>query len=108
MRSFSDYLDYLERAQPFLYELIAERFKAPHGADEFVRDLNLRSWEFEGTENGGRGTEYNRAQQDSSNRGVGMRFLLSLFRRGCGAIPLESSIVLDALAGDGTVHRFAG
>ena len=105
--SFSDFLQHVRHRHPFVYDLIDERFKLGGAADVFVRDLNSRSWEFEDDASGGRGAMYNVAQKASRNRQVGMTFLLNLFREP-NSVPVSERIVLDALAGDGTIRRFAG
>ena len=83
---------------PWLAEMLADWPEAETAA--YVAEMNRLSWEFEGTDAGGRGIAYNEAQQNADNRAEGMATILGLFDPG--------GTVLDVLAGDGTVARFAG
>ena len=73
----------------------------------YLQSMNQESWEFEDRGDGGRGAEYNVAQKACDNRREGMTRLLSLFSASGPDLPDERCIILDALAGDGTLFRFA-
>lgn len=101
---YEDYLDYITGQHPFLAWMIGT---APGPAlDAYVDVMNRVSWEFEGGQTGGRGELYNRAQMVLSNRAEGMTRLLAMFSD-TGEVPGPECVVLDALAGDGTVSRVA-
>lgn len=102
--SFADYLEYVQGRHPFLARMIAARPGPKLTA--YVAEMNALSWEFEADAGGGRGNAYNTAQMVAGNRSAGMATLLSMFGEE-GAMPGRGRIVLDALAGDGTVSRFA-
>lgn len=101
---YEDYLEYITSQHPFLAWMIGT---APGPAlDAYVEVMNRISWEFEGDATGGRGDLYNRAQMVLGNRAEGMVRLLSMFSAD-GTIPGSECVILDALAGDGTVSRVA-
>lgn len=75
--------------------------------DTFISAMNRVSWEFEADGSGGRGVAYNVAQRASRNRAQGMTSLLSLFSPSGHDMPGPDTVILDALAGDGTISRFA-
>ncbi len=75
--------------------------------DDHVAAMNAISWEFEGDTDGGRGVAYNVAQRAVGNRARGMERLLGLFSANGREMPGPDCVILDALAGDGTVSRFA-
>lgn len=73
--------------------------------DRYVHDLDLLSWEFEGTVTGGRGSAYNTAQRSVDNREIGMVDLLTRFSE-TAELPGPRVKILDVLGGDGTLARF--
>ena len=103
---FGAFLDMLQRRHPRLHALLDPACDESHALPE-VLALNRLSWEFEGQQDGGRGVEYNRAQRNVDNRRVGMTHLLSLFGADDGRVPGPETVILDVLAGDGTLRRFA-
>jgi SAM-dependent methyltransferase len=105
-KSFHQYLDAMAAMHPFLVDLIDEEHLSNGLADEYVEQLNRISWEFEGIGRKGRGEAYNRAQESPDNRSIGMTSLMQCFCKNGSALPDKSSIIVDGLAGDGTVSRF--
>jgi SAM-dependent methyltransferase len=104
--TFDEFLERVERQHPFLYMGI-DIAKWRDSIDEYAREMNAQSWEFEGNENGGRGAEYTYAQETPNNRSVGMSALLRMFSPAKHEYPSRDTIILDALAGNGTVAEFA-
>ena len=105
--SFRSFLRHLERHHPFVFGLIDERYRRDQRFDGFAEELNQLSWEFEVTDSG-RGLSYNVAQhQSQSNRAAGMSKLLEIATRDGPQFPGRGLVLLDALAGDGTVQRYA-
>ena len=101
---YDEYLELVEARHPFLARMIGV---APGPVlDAYVDMMNHVSWEFETSDNGGRGESYNRAQMVLSNRAEGMTRLLAMFSE-TGRLPGPDCVILDALAGDGTVSRLA-
>lgn len=103
-QSFGAYLDDIRGKHPLLAQLVDET--SADGLDIYVKAMNRLSWEFEGDAVGGRGQAYNAAQMVVENRAKGMTRLLSLFGQN-DVMPGPETIILDALAGDGTISRFA-
>lgn len=108
---FGEFLAILERRHPRLHALLDPKCRDDRQALPEVLALNRLSWEFEGQQDGGRGVEYNRAQRNIDNRRIGMTRLLSLFGPEDGGVdglvPGPETVILDVLAGDGTLRRFA-
>lgn len=104
--TFDEFLERVERQHPFLYAGI-DVSKWRHFIDEYAHEMNAQSWEFEGNENGGRGAEYTQAQETANNRAIGMSALLRMFSAAEHEYPSGDTIILDALAGNGTVAEFA-
>src|SRR5262249_11442544 len=103
--SFEEYLDYLRRGNPELYDLLShERYCE---AERHIEQMNTISWEFENETVGGRGLAYNIAQQNSDNRKVGMLTLLKCLSSSFD-VPGQNFRILDVLGGDGTFARFCG
>lgn len=101
--SFSEFMDTTRDRHPDLADMIDPGRVA--NIEQYLSSMNQISWEFE-DHTSGRGAEYNEAQLATTNRAVGMTRLLQLFSP-CGKqLPGPDAIILDALAGDGTVRRF--
>lgn len=103
--TFVDFSRNVERHASFVMKLIdPERVKGAAFCN-YVKLMNKISWEFEDQDNGGRGAAYNLAQRNPKNRSVGTLSLLRCFSETQTEIPGPEYIILDALAGDGTVTR---
>jgi SAM-dependent methyltransferase len=105
--SFEEFMVALELNHPGLRRLVDSRCRWESYVRPEIRKLDESSWEFEGEDDGGRGTHYNRAQRNIDNRRTGMTALLQLFGPGDGQLPGAETVIVDALAGDGTLRRFA-
>lgn len=108
---FEGFLAMMQARHPWLHRLLDPRCRvsgqgAGWPSDEVLR-LNELSWEFEESGDGGRGDDYNAAQRNIENRRAGMTRLLSLFGADGATMPGPGTVILDVLAGDGTVRRFA-
>jgi len=103
--SYADHLRWLQTRHPDLAALVDPRFSDPAAIDPLIAEMNRVSWEFEDA-GAGRGASYNVAQRVIENRSVGMRRLLALFAEPGAAMPGRGTVILDALAGDGTIRRF--
>lgn len=103
--AFDEFTELLEERHPFLARMVQP---AGHAViAERVAQMNRASWEFEDDGAGGRGTAYNIAQRATGNRSEGMERLLRLCSAGRRDLPGPEIVLLDALAGDGTLTRFA-
>ena len=100
--SFEEYLDYLRRGHPELYDLLSHERCCE--VERHIEQINMASWEFEDEKVGGRGLAYNVAQQRVDNRKVGMSTLLKCLWPSFEA-PGPSFRILDVLGGDGTFAR---
>jgi len=100
---FKQYLETIGTMHPFVVDLIDQE-RGLHG-DGYSEMLNKISWEFESGDKSGRGEAYNRAQMSADNHGIGIIALMGCFSAN-NQIPDESFVILDALAGDGTVSRY--
>lgn len=105
-QSFQQYLDALGAIHPFVLDLIDRDRIADEEIAAYTDYLNGISWEFESDDKNGRGIAYNIAQRAFDNRSVGMMSLMKCFSPTYADLPDESCIILDALAGDGTISRF--
>lgn len=106
-QSFQSFLAYLEEEHPLVGGLIKEFYLRDPDFDGFSDALNAISWEFEATDLG-RGGSYNVAQhRHIGNRKSGMSKLLAAAMQNGPQIPGRRFVLLDALAGDGTVWRYA-
>ena len=103
--SFDQFMDRTARLHPDLARLIDRERSRDIGP--YLRSMHEASWEFETTATGGRGIAYNVAQKATDNRAEGMTALLSLFSPEGADVPGPGCVILDALAGDGTISRFA-
>jgi SAM-dependent methyltransferase len=101
--SFEDYLTFIEQTFPELRQMLDGELLSPEFIESYISEMKKISWEFERTDGGGRGDTYNLAQKDLNNRRVGMSILMQQFEanRSNGKY-----VILDALAGDGTIARF--
>jgi SAM-dependent methyltransferase len=105
--SFQSFLEYLENHHPLLRNLIDDAYVHDLSFDGFATALNAASWEFEGVE-AGRGGSYNLAQHRYiDNRKDGMSRLLTEAVQNGPRIAGRPFVLLDALAGDGTIQRYA-
>lgn len=105
--SFQSFLRYLEDNHPLVKDLIKEAYLRDPTFDGFAGALNAVSWEFEATD-AGRGGSYNIAQhRHIGNRKLGMSRLLAAAVENGPQVPGRPFVLLDALAGDGTVQRYA-
>jgi len=103
--SFTDYYRIIGERFPFMLQLIdAGRVTGP-ALHRRIKEMNEMSWEFEGQNEGGRGNAYNLAQRNPKNRVIGTLSLLKCFSDDFEKIPGPDKIILDALAGDGTITR---
>lgn len=102
--SFSQFMDRTRDLHPHLAAMIDPARAAE--ISTHIERMSEASWEFETGDAGGRGIAYNIAQQTAGNRAVGMQTLLRLFSADGNAIPGPETVILDALAGDGTIARF--
>lgn len=103
--SFAEYLDLTSTRHPVLAGMIDSGRTATIG--DYLDRMQQASWEFETDGTGGRGTVYNVAQRATTNRAEGMTALLRLFSPDRTQVPGPDCVILDALAGDGTISRFA-
>ena len=102
--SFPEFLDVTNARHPALAGMIDPGRVAD--IDTLLNRMQEASWEFETDSTGGRGTVYNIAQRARANRAEGMTTLLKLFSADGASVPGPDSVILDALAGDGTISRF--
>lgn len=103
--TFADYSRAAEEHFPFIISLIDPDRISGEGFRDYVNSMNEISWEFEDQDQGGRGIAYNLAQRNSKNRMIGTLSLLKYFSESLSEVPGSDKIVLDALAGDGTIAR---
>jgi SAM-dependent methyltransferase len=101
---FNQYLETIGAMHPFVLDLIDQE-RGLH-VDGYSETLNKISWEFENGDRSGRGHAYNLAQKSADSRRIGMIALMQYFSAIPNQIPDESFVILDALAGDGTISRF--
>ena len=105
--SFQSFVHYLKDNHPLVRDLIKETYLRDPTFDGFAGALNAISWEFEATDVG-RGGSYNLAQhRHIGNRKFGMSRLLAAAVENGPRVPGRPFVLLDALAGDGTVQRYA-
>ena len=103
--STGQFFDRVGRAHPWLADMIDPDRIGQIGS--YLCQMQELSWEFEADAAGGRGSVYNVAQKAYENRAVGMTALLGLFSESGTEVPGPDRVILDALAGDGTISRFA-
>jgi Methylase involved in ubiquinone/menaquinone biosynthesis len=104
--SFEDFVAMTKFRHPRLHGLLDPHWQCDGRAQAEVDRLNVQSWEFEGQTEGGRGNDYNLAQRNIDNRHIGMTRLLRLFGEDGDTLPGPRTVILDVLAGDGTLRRF--
>ena len=102
--SFPEFLNVTNTRHPALAGMIDPGRVAV--IDALLGRMQEASWEFETDSTGGRGTAYNIAQKARTNRAEGMTTLLKLFSTDGTQVPGPDCVILDALAGDGTISRF--
>ena len=103
--STGQFFDRIARTHAWLADMIDPDRIGQIGS--YLRRMQELSWEFEADAAGGRGSVYNVAQKASENRALGMTALLGLFSESGMDVPGPDCVILDALAGDGTISRFA-
>jgi SAM-dependent methyltransferase len=104
--TFDDFVAMTKIRHPRLHGLLDPSWQRDGRAQVEVDRLNDHSWEFEDPTEGGRGTDYNLAQRNIDNRHIGMTRLLRLFSEDGETLPGPRTVILDVLAGDGTLRRF--
>ncbi|MEV6906197.1 methyltransferase domain-containing protein [Amycolatopsis sp. NPDC051071] len=105
--TFHGYLQEIREKYPDLYELLdPERIEAD-AIEDYIKELNTLSWEFEDQDTGGRGLAWSQAQNSSNSRRVGMTSLLEWFSPVSGEMPGSPLRVLDVLGGSGTVAQLS-
>lgn len=103
--TYANYRRIADEHFPFLPSIIdPSRVNGPAFRD-YINEMNEISWEFEDQDEGGRGVAYNLAQRNPRNRIVGTLSLLRCFSENFNEVPGPDKIILDALAGDGTITR---
>lgn len=103
--SFTDYYSAVREHFSFLLPLIDSGRVNGSAFRDYINEMNEISWEFENQDEGGRGVAYNLAQRNSRNRIVGTLSLLRCFSEDFAEVPGPDKIILDVLAGDGTITR---
>jgi SAM-dependent methyltransferase len=104
--TFGGYCRAAEIGFPIILPLIdPDRITGPAFHNN-VAQMNEMSWEFEDQTHGGRGLAYNLAQRNADNRKIGTLSLLKCFSESGTEILGPDKVILDALAGDGTITRF--
>lgn len=104
--TFAGYRDAAARLFPFILPMIAPDRVTGAAFLDYLAWMNEISWEFEDQENGGRGVAYNLAQRNTDNRKIGILSLLKCFSESGTEILGPDKVILDALAGNGTIVRF--
>ncbi|MEU3624786.1 hypothetical protein BS329_34965 [Amycolatopsis coloradensis] len=110
--TFQEYLQEIQEKHPSLYELLdPDRIEAD-AIEDYLKELNALSWEFEDQDTGGRGLAWSQAQNSSNSRRVGMTSLMKWFspdsgETASGETPGPALRVLDVLGGSGTVARLS-
>jgi SAM-dependent methyltransferase len=105
--TFSEYYRAVERDNSIVADVLNLAFCKTAAMEDYTAMLNSLSWEFEDNGTGGRGDAYNRAQTNPANRRQGTQTLLKCFSPSQNCMPGPDTVILDVLAGDGTVARFA-
>ena len=103
--TFSGYRRVAGKFFPFILPMIDPDRIVGSEFYAYVARMNAISWEFEGQDNGGRGVAYNLAQRNSDNRKIGVTSLLKCFSESGTEVSGADQVILDALAGDGTIVR---
>lgn len=102
--TFPEYLREIREKHPGLHELLDPARIEGAAIEDYLKELNALSWEFESQDTGGRGQAWSQAQNSSNSRRTGMKSLLEQFSR---ETPGSALRVLDVLGGSGTVARLA-
>jgi ubiquinone/menaquinone biosynthesis C-methylase UbiE len=103
--SIEKYIDHVQEHHPFLYDAIDVEKLRSSGIRHYIDEMNSKSWEFEDLSQGGRGDSYNKSQISADKRLTGTKSLLKLFSDTSESLPSEDKLILDALAGNGTITR---
>lgn len=103
--TYADYRRVADEQFPFLLSMIDPCRMNGAVFCDYINEMNEISWEFEDQDEGGRGAAYNLAQRNSKNRIVGTLSLLRYFSENFDEVPGPDKVILDALAGDGTITR---
>jgi SAM-dependent methyltransferase len=104
--TFEDYLTEIRANYPGLYDLLEPKRIEARAIDEYIKQMDSVSWEFEDKDVGGRGVAYIHAQESFDNRRVGMETLIKCFSPSYDEVPGPAFRILDVLGGGGTVARF--
>jgi SAM-dependent methyltransferase len=103
--TFEDYLKEIRKDYPGLYDLLEPERIKPGAIEEYIREMDRLSWEFESNDVGGRGAAWSLGQKNLDNRRVGMVNLIRCFSPCYDEIPNSAFRILDVLGGPGTVAR---
>jgi SAM-dependent methyltransferase len=103
--TFDEYLKEIRNDYPNLYDLL-DPARIENGAiQEYIKEMDKLSWEFEGNDVGGRGAAWSLAQKNLDNRRVGMVNLIKYFSPSYRDMPESSFQILDVLGGPGSIAR---
>jgi len=104
--TFSDYTLIAKKYFPFMLDLID--FDKTNGGEyeDYLKYMNCISWEFEDSQRGGRGHYYNQAQINADDRKIGFSTLIGHLINRRKIFSNNKLIILDALAGNGTISRY--
>jgi ubiquinone/menaquinone biosynthesis C-methylase UbiE len=105
--TFQGYLQEIRKKYPSLYELLDPERIETDVIEDYLKELNTLSWEFEDQDIGGRGLAWSQAQNNSNSRRVGMMSLMKWFSPASREIPGSALRVLDVLGGSGTIARLS-
>ena len=104
--TFEAYLRELRSNYPAIYDMLEPRRIEARAIEDYIKDMDSVSWEFEDKDAGGRGAAYIVSQENFDNRRVGMEALIRCFSPSGQEMPKSSFRILDVLGGGGTVARF--
>ena len=104
--TFLHYLKTLYKHYPNIYQLLDFDTLLNIDIEKYYNALDKKSWEFESTEQNGRGQNYNEEKKDLEGRGCGIETLLRLFVPTEDRLPPSHWKILDVLAGNGTITRY--
>jgi SAM-dependent methyltransferase len=104
--TFQDYLNEIRKNYPGLYDLLEPKRIEAGAIEQYIKEMDSLSWEFEDKDVGGRGVAYMLAQESFDNRRVGMETLIRCFSPSYSEMPGSAFRILDVLGGGGTVARF--
>lgn len=105
--TFEDYLKEIRERHPNLYRLLEPERIETNAIEKYIEEMDKLSWEFEDQAVGGRGVEWDRAQENWDNRRVGMTGLIKCFSPSYDDLLGPAFQILDVLGGGGAVARFS-